>query len=426
MTANNNKTGTQPGLAIVLKGYPRLSETFIAQEIEALEKRGADILIVSLRHPYDPKTHPVHDRIKANILYLPEYLHDEPLRVIKALLHCLFLPGFWALMGLWLKDFRRDMTLNRLRRLGQALVLVRELPASVRHLYTHFMHTPGSVARYASKLLDMSYSLSAHAKDIWTLDEWEKREKLEDCAFLVTCTRSNTDHLRGIAPNANIDLVYHGLDLAGFPAADAAKTLAVNSTADASPDKPVRIMSVGRAVAKKGYDDLLTALARLPKDLHWHFTHIGGGALTKDLKQQADQLGLGDKITWRGACSREEVFEEYRQSDLFVLASKIAEDGDRDGLPNVLMEAQAHGLCCLATEVSAIPELIIHNSSGVLVQPGNASDLQQGLERLLPNPALRQELAAAGVARIHEAFSVDAGIDFLWQKLAKTGGVASR
>jgi hypothetical protein len=162
-------------VAFILKGYPRLSETFIAQEIAALERRGLDILIVSLRRPTDSRRHPVHQEIRAAVLYLPEYLLLEPLRVLRAWWNVRRSFDFKPVFSLWLKDLRRDLTPNRMRRFGQALVLAAELPADVRHLHTHFLHTPASVTRYAAALLGLPWSGSAHAKDVWTTPEWEKR-----------------------------------------------------------------------------------------------------------------------------------------------------------------------------------------------------------------------------------------------------------
>ena len=155
-------------VAFVLKGYPRLSETFIAQEIAALERRGLEILIVSLRHPTDVRRHPVHGEIRASILYLPEYLLLEPLRVVRAWLRERKNARYKETRDLWLRDLRRDPTPNRIRRFGQALVLARELPADVRHLHAHFLHTPASVTRYAALLAGLPWSGSAHAEDIWT------------------------------------------------------------------------------------------------------------------------------------------------------------------------------------------------------------------------------------------------------------------
>lgn len=127
-----------PTVAIVLKGYPRLSETFIAQEILALQQRGLDFSLVSLRHPTDPEKHPIHEEITAAVNYLPEYLYQEPVRLLKGWWRSRRQPGYGRARKIWLRDLRRDLTPNRIRRFGQALVLARELPAGVDHLYAHF------------------------------------------------------------------------------------------------------------------------------------------------------------------------------------------------------------------------------------------------------------------------------------------------
>ena len=392
-------------VAFVLKGYPRLSETFIAQEILALEKRGLGILIVSLRHPTDKTIHPVHRQIAAERLYLPEYLYQEPLRIWRAWRNARRLPGYKAARRVWLADFWRDKTPNRIRRFGQALVLAAELPADIGHLHTHFIHTPASVTRYAAIMRGLEWSLSAHAKDIWTTPDWEKREKLADASWAVTCTETGQRHLAALAPDpGRVALCYHGLDLASFlPAA----------RRESRADGPVTILSVGRAVAKKGYDDLLTALALLPSSLDWRFVHVGGGVLAKELKEEAARLGLGDRVEWRGARPQPDVLAAYRKADIFVLASKIAPDGDRDGLPNVLMEAQSQGLACIATDLAGIPELIEDDVTGALVPPADPTALAAALGRLAGDPALRERLGAAGERRVRAEFDAKTTIGLL-------------
>ena len=204
-------------VAFILKGYPRLSETFIAQEIRALELRGLEVNIVSLRHPTDTTAHPIHSEIEASINYLPEYLCDEPIRVLKALSNICRRTPFWIALRVWFRDLRRDATLNRMRRFGQAAVMATELAPRVTHLYAHFLHTPASVTRYASIMTGLPWSVSAHAKDIWTIPDWEKRDKLADCDWAVTCTATGYQHLTSLAPANRVHLVYHGLDLDRFP-----------------------------------------------------------------------------------------------------------------------------------------------------------------------------------------------------------------
>jgi glycosyltransferase involved in cell wall biosynthesis len=397
-------------VAFLLKGYPRLSETFIAQEILALERRGLEILIVSLRHPTDRAIHPVHRSIGAELLYLPEYLYQEPLRVWHGWLSSRRRPGYRKARAAFLADLWRDPTPNRVRRFGQALVLAAELPPSVGHLHAHFLHTPASVARYAAMITGLDWTVSAHAKDIWTIPAWEKREKLAQAKWVVTCTEIGRSDLAGLAPRVEtVALCYHGLDFERFPPAPA-RPLGGNGS---DPRNPVVLLSVGRLVPKKGYDDLLAALALLPSGLEWRFVHIGGGALGGELRRQADQLGLSRKIEWRGALAQPDVLAGYRGADLFVLASKQTRDGDRDGLPNVLLEAQSQRLACIATDVSGIPELIEHGVTGLLTAPNDPVRLAQKIAELIRDPARRAGLAAKGERRVRSRFAMDLGVDAL-------------
>ena len=401
-------------VAIVLKGYPRLSETFIAQELCGLEQRGLALRIFSLRHPTETRRHPVHDEIAAPASYLPEYLHQEIGRVWRAWRAVRPRPGYAACRRVWLRDLGRDRTPNRIRRFGQALVMAHELPGDVRHIHAHFLHTPASVARYAAMLSGRSWSVSAHAKDIWTTPEWEKREKLAACAWAVTCSRYARDHLAALAPSpGTVELVYHGLSARRFPPVPAIRP--ARDGGDAA--DPVRILCVGRAVEKKGLDLLLDALADLPGELDWRFFHVGGGELLGTLRRRARRLGIARRVVWHGSLAHGEVVEQYRGADLFVLASRVARDGDRDGLPNVLMEAQMTGLACIATEVSAIPELIEHGQTGILVPPGDHRVLAAAIARLASDPDLRARLGAAGAARVRRDFSFDAGVDLLAARL---------
>src|SRR5262249_24392489 len=149
-----------------------------------------------------------------------------------------------------------------------------ELPASVTRLHAHLLHTPASVARYAALMTGRPWSVSAHAKDIWTIPDWEKREKLAACAWLVTCRAAGAAHLRHLAPSPEtVTLIHHGLDLARFSMPPDPRP----PRDGRSPQEPAVILSIGRAVEKKGFDELLTALATLPAELAWRFVHIGGG-----------------------------------------------------------------------------------------------------------------------------------------------------
>lgn len=404
-------THSSPALAVVVKGWPRLSETFIAQELVALERAGHDFEIWSLRFPTDKKRHPLHDQLKANVRYLPEYLHQEPARVAKAWAKVRTLPGYRVARDIWRKDLKRDFTRNRVRRFGQACVMAAELPAETRGLYAHFLHTPSSVARYAAVMLGLDWSFSAHAKDIWTSPDWEIQEKLSldtgGAAFGVTCTGFGATHLKDMAQDPNrVELLYHGLDLDRFPKPPETRT----------ETGVFRMLSVGRLVEKKGFDRLIEALALLPDDMQWSWTHIGGGGLKEELSALAKDLGVFDKIDWRGACDQPEVVDAMRTHDLFVLPSRIADDGDRDGLPNVLMEAASQKLPILSTPVSAIPEFITTGEHGLLVND-MPERMAAAMGELAKAPDMRAKMADAAYDRLVAEFGVDAGIAQLSARL---------
>lgn len=405
MTSNS-----APALAIVLKGYPRLSETFIAQELLSLERRGIDFSIWSLRRPTDKKRHPVHDEIRASLHHLPEYLKDDPVRVVRAWRKARRMPGYREAVAAFRADYRRDRTVNRLRRFGQALVLAAELPPQTRWLHVHFLHTPASVTRYAALMRGLSWSASAHAKDIYTTPDWELDEKLGSLDWMVTCTAANVAHLAAIAPASKdkISLLYHGLDLTRFAPPPSSPALPA----------PVHIISVGRAVPKKGFDTLVRALGQLPPELDWRFSHAGGGAELDTLKALANELGVASRMTWLGSRSQDELLTLYRAADIFALASRVAEDGDRDGLPNVLMEAQSQEVAVVATRVSAIPELIQDGVTGLLVAPDDPTALTQALERLIRDTDLRRRLAMAGAERVRTHFDHERSVGWLADQLS--------
>jgi len=411
----------RPAIAVVLKGYPRLSETFIAQEILALERRGLALTIVSLRHPTDPAVHDLHRQIAARVLYLPEYLHQEPARVAAAWRRVRRWPTYPAARRLWLRDLHRDATANRVRRFGQALVLAAELPQGVGLLYAHYLHTPASVTRYAARLTGLDWCCSAHAKDVWTTPAWEKREKLGACQWLTACSAQAALHLRALAPAAEVLLTYHGLDAARFPVPGRAA-----GPDGRDPARPVRLLGVARLMPKKGVEVLLAALAALPPGLHWRYEHVGDGPLRAALEARASALGIGQRVTWRGALAHDAVLASYGAADLFVLASRIAADGDRDGLPNVLLEAGAMELAAVASRVAAIPELIADGVNGCLVPPDDPPALARALVRLIGDPALRLRLGRAARPRVLADFALSAGSDRLAARLRATLAAGGR
>jgi glycosyltransferase involved in cell wall biosynthesis len=410
-----------PRLVVVVKGYPRISETFVAEELARLERRGVRLSIVSLRQPYDALRHPVHASIRAPVLYLPEYLVDAPGRVLAGALRAFrrnprrYLVSF----GHWLSDLVRDPTPSRIRRFGQAGVLAAELPPGARHLHAHFLHTPASVARYAALMTGLSYSLSGHAKDVWTTPAWELREKLTGARFAVTCTRAGQAYLGRLGPPGRVRLLYHGLDREFF-----APPRVIGSSRDGlDPADPVRLLSIGRFRPKKGFDVLLRAVTRLPG--HWTLSVVGYGPSEADLRALTASLGLLARVRFTGQLDHLAVRTLYRESDIFVLAPRVAPDGDRDGLPNVLLEALSQGLPVVATRVAAVAELVDDGVHGVLVPPENPDALAVALATLARNPGARRRLGAAGICRVAEGWDVETSVDRLLGLLAPVLGPAT-
>lgn len=392
-----------PALAIVVKGFPRLSETFVARELEALEARGIAFSLHALRRAGgDAKL--VENRVRAAPQYLPEYLHDAPAEVARAYFAARRLPGFAAAWRAFRVDLRDEFARGRVRRFGQACVLAAQMPASVQHVHAHFAHSPSSVARYAAKLRGVSFSMSAHAKDIWTAPEWDLRRKLDDTAFVTVCNKAGFERLATLGERRKLHLIYHGL------ARELLAARAPGQVRDGS-GEPVRIISIARAVEKKGLRRLVDALARLPREIAFRLDHFGGGDLLPELKQHARAAGLEARISWHGPRPHAEVIAALDRSDLFVLPAVIGSDGDRDGIPNAVQEAQARGVAVLASRAGGIEEVVSDGVSGELVAPGDVAALAAALEKLVRDPKRRTLLGEGGLARARREGDAEAGYD---------------
>jgi len=393
-------------VCVVADRWPRFSSTFVAQELVGLEKEGLTLWLATFGRP-DKVNHAIIDELKAPIHRLPN-TPWKSLRYWKALAKVRRWPGYARAKAMLEADLAYAKKPKKLRKyFGRAVVLAAEFPADTKVVYAHFLNLTTTIARYAAAIAGLPLTASGHARDIWTASEAELRAKLAQLEWCATCTAPGAERLEELADQpGKIHLVYHGLSFDRFPVDPP-----VRSQRDGSdPNDPVLLLSVGRAVEKKGFDVLLEALASLPADLSWRWHHVGSGALLDALKARAAELGLGNRIEWHGAEGQASVIERYRTCDLFVLPSREAEDGDRDGLPNVLMEAQSQGLACLSTTFSAIPELIVNGETGVLVPPGDADALAIALTHLIRAPQERIRLGEAGYNRVRGAFEAETGI----------------
>ena len=392
----------RPVLGMVLKGYPRISETFISNEIRLLEELGFAIHLFSMRRPRENFTHDSVKIIRAAVDYLPETL-IKPLP--RLLYHNFRLaakkPGIYgAALRAAYRRFKRTRKSATIKHLLQAGYLVHRLmPAGrVSHLHAHFAHSPTSVAMFTSRLTGIPFSFTAHAKDIYTSDPRQIREKIGLARFVVTCTEYNRKHLRELSDGyaTPIHRNYHGIDI---------KLFCDKNKPAKMPDPPYRILTIARLTAKKGLPTIYKALRILcDQGVSVRHTHIGGGEDHDKIASLIKDLDLGSVTQLLGTQPHQVVLEHYKQADLFVLGCEVAPDGDRDGIPNVLMESMAMGLPVVATNISGIPELVDNETTGLLVPPGQPDKLAETILRMLTDGELRDRVIAAGKQRVVREF----------------------
>ena len=387
---------------MILKGYPRISETFISNEILLLEEQGLKLHIVSMRQPRESFSHESVGRIKAAVDYLPEtFLTSLPYLLPQNLMLAVKQPRRYATaLRMALRRFLRTRKSATFKHLFQAGYLVNKLlPGSnITHFHAHFAHSPTSVAFFASLLSGIPFSFTAHAKDIYTTDPAQLREKMSHARFVVTCTEYNRRHLTRLSGNAApaVFRIYHGIDVSFFS----------NHHTGALPSPPYRILTVSRMTAKKGLPTVFKALGILrDRGIQFHHTLIGDGDDLDSLQKLVQDLRLEPLTRWMGTQPHNEVIRQYQQADLFVLGCEIAANGDRDGIPNVCVESMAMGVPVVATRISAIPELIENGKTGLLVEPGNSEALADAMIKALMDADLRQEMIAAARDRVSRDFN---------------------
>jgi glycosyltransferase involved in cell wall biosynthesis len=419
--------GRQGSIGYVLMGFPRLSETFIASELHRVERAGISVRLFVLK-PVEERErgsrHPVVDRIAAEPRYLPDTssltapLHRWRPRHLKP---------FWPAIrrvarrrprglaralattaGQSLRDRRTPLSGPRkvyVKELIQAIALADLLldAPEVRHLHAHFAHGTTTVTWHAATVAGLPFSFTGHARDIYAPElnphGWLRR-KLLASRFAVTCTEANVRHLKAIAPEAEVHLVYHGLN------ADFARL--VGDAPAAMSNGRLRVLGVGRLVAKKGFDVLVEACAELRRrDVPFEALIVGQDDKHGDaVRERIAALGLTDRIALPGPMGQAELLGEYRRAGVLAMPCRVLEN-DRDGIPNVLVEAMAAGAPVVATGVSGIPELVEHEVNGLLIEPDDPKALADALIRLHEDRELASSLATAGRRTVRERFDGD-------------------
>lgn len=392
----------------IMKGFPRLSEVFISNEVELLEGMGLRLQIFALQSLSEKTIHAQVAAIRAPITYLPEdsgaaaapfgdwlranftalrrghgrLLRRRPCAYLITLLAALqfsvkYRPARWRLKKSFYKDFLRA---------GHIAAQVLDRPA-IGHLHGHFCHGSATITMWVSQLTGIPFSFTAHAKDIY-LPELNPGDllprKIRRAKFVATCTDANRQHLQRLCPEArSIKTIYHGLSTTFF----------TPEPAPAEARGPT-ILSVGRFVKKKGFPVLIEA-CRLLRERSYEFRCRIIGAADEDsavVERLIARHGLSQRVFVEAPVAQEALRQIYRDCTIFALPCLVAGNGDRDGIPNVLVEAMATGKPVVATQVSGIPELVDHGIDGVLVAPEDPRALADALEILLQDQGLRARL----------------------------------
>ena len=381
-----------PRVGYVVKRYPRYSETFIVNEILAHEQAGMSLNIFALRPSTDTHFQDIIAKVRAPVTYLPapfvlsiSEFWDEIMTSMKTL------PGWIAGMEAAREESARDVY--------QAVLLALEARAKgIEHLHAHFATSAATVARLAALFGGLTYSFTAHAKDIFheSVQEEDLYRKIEDATTVVTVSDYNVDFLKSRFGSAahKVQRIYNGLDLSRLRFSDPS-------------NRPPCIIAVGRLIEKKGFADLIAACAELDqRGVDFQCQIIGGGPLHDALKDDIRQRGLQHKVHIVGPMPQSEVMAALHEAAVFAAPCVVGEDGNRDGLPTVVLEAMALGVPCISTDVTGIPEAIKHNHSGVIVPQKNAGALAHALERLLNQPEERTRLAQHARRMVERSFDI--------------------
>ena len=400
----------KPRVGYVLRRFPVLSETFVLNEILQMEALGESVEVYSLLPTRDPRFHQQISSLQASIRYIPNVTDLRTLRRYNGMARRRFGRRYWAVLLSCVATFRPMLVW---RFFQAAFVAERAARSKITHFHAHFASRPANVARLAAALLQIPYSFTAHAVDIFKepVDRKVLSRKIADAAFVVTVSDSNKTYLDGFANGEadKIKRIYNGIDLTRF------------APRERPPQEgPLSILCVARLVEKKGLGTLVEACGQLHRaGLDFHCRIVGQGKMRTKLLERITALGLRDKVKLMGVHTQTEIIERYAEADLFVLPCIVGRDGNRDGLPVSIVEALACGVPVIATPVSGIPEAVRDGENGLLVPENDADALAQAIRRLAEDRELRARLAGAARASVLDRFDQRASAARLARRIAE-------
>ena len=378
--------------AYLFERFPSFGQTFCYREVAELYRQGITPPIFSIRNPKDEPAQDWESRIVGRVHYLPqekELLDDVRLASKKGKLT----PEIVAALDDWGR--RTDFL-----RLYQAVYVgLRLQEAGIGHVHVHFAGMAARTAFWIAKFFPITFSFTAHANDIFAPRNFEiGLDKLvQEARVIITETDYAERFLRERFPERvdRIHRIYNGLNLAEFRRASFSS-------------EPPLIVAIGRLIAKKGFANLIRACALLVERVTSFRCEIfGEGPLENQLRGQIAELGLQDRIELAGAKPQHEIRDRLAGASAFVMPSVPEAGGGMDNLPTVIMEAMATGLPVVSTRIGGIPEMVVENETGFLVQPEDAVALAGAIERVTNDRPLGQKLGQAGHKRAQTLFSID-------------------
>ncbi len=391
-------------VAYLVKTFPRLSETFILNEILGVEELGLELEIFSLRKlpPANEPVHPDVAKVKAPVRYIPSLVRPlwPPGLALLLFSHLALL---FAAPQRYFAAARFHFSSGsspRLKDFLQAGYLGRALiRGKFTHLHAHFANVPTTVAEIVKHLTGIGYSFTAHAKDVYLTPPSELARKIKEAECVLTCTAVNQRYLAGLADQGTpVRLAYHGVDVNRFR---------VLRSGDPPQNGEVPlILSVARLCEKKGLEFLIEACHILvDRGVAFQCRIVGYGPLEDKLQKMIASLALPDRVFLQGKMTQDQLAALYPQADLFVLPCLVLKNGDQDGIPNVLFEAMVCGVPIISTEIAGVRELIEHQKNGLLVEQRNSPALADAMELLIGSPGLRNDLARKGRQTVLASFT---------------------
>lgn len=375
-------------IVVVLKGYPRSDEIFIAQELVELERHGFELTIYSLVKPEDKVRQQVDQLLKAQVIYVPKLARDLIFSFLIALCRRPI-----AVLELWGR-YRAGATVSgrTLRRFLQSLWIYERTGSQMDILYSHFVNAPSEVAMGLEFLSGAPWFVFAHAKDIHQTPRSVLEQRLEQARTVFACNRESQQLLSKIFPR--VKLVYHGVNQ---------KLLKAREERVSSEE--LYLYSAGRLVEKKGHDFLLLVLAELKKmGVAFHFHLFGDGPMREALERMSSALGLRESIVFHGAYTLDQLSAAVKPGSLYLGAFRQARDLDRDGLPNTLLEAMYLGAIALCSDSLAIGEVLRHGENGFILG-GNPSEWAQKIVEISRlSEAQRLELIKTAQSEVRKNF----------------------